>query len=344
MVTMRRLLGVRRKVTFCTTATPNFLPMAAVLINSIRATYGDRHDIHLLILSADRVPFEYGGAKVTYAVDLPGALWDKMLRYDPVCRGVSFKPAFVRQINSLHHYDVLFHLDADTELFGRLDEAEEALHAAKASVLLSPHSTQPRFLGKPIDDRAIVSAGAFNAGFFAVNNSREAFAFLDWWSRLNETECTMETGDPSRDQKWLTLAPCYFAGTRILRHPGYNVAHFNVDERADVFSNGELRFFHYTMLHQFEWDVSTYIGRLQLSDNPALIRALHRYVDRVRAKQREIEARFGIEVAAPGLEHEDDTPPPVREAYRRMFPQPKPIASREECDDLRRQLAAVPAE
>lgn len=53
---MRRRLGFRRKVAFCMTATRNYFPMAAVLIDSIRATYGRQHDIYLLILSADCIP------------------------------------------------------------------------------------------------------------------------------------------------------------------------------------------------------------------------------------------------------------------------------------------------
>lgn len=341
---MRRLFGFRRNVAFCTIASQDYLPMAAVLINSIRATYGRRRDIHLLIVAADRIPFEYGDVKITYAPDLPGAFnWDMVLRYDLISRAMAYKPMFMRHINLLHHYDALFYLDADTELFGKLGEAEELLRATDASILLSPHSTEPRFLGKPIDDRVILTAGAFNAGFFAVNDSSQAFAFLDWWSLLNATECIADTVNTSRDQKWLNMAPCYFEGVRILRHPGYNVAHFNVDERPHVLSNGELRFLHYTMLHQFHWNVRTYVDTLKLNDNPVLIRALHRYVDLVRAKQQEFEARFGINIVMPGSAHEDDTPPRVREAYRRMFPQPRPIASREECDDIRRQLAANPA-
>src|SRR5450631_3447688 len=130
MAIMRRLLGFRRKVAFCTVVTQDYLPMAAVLIDSIRATYGRRHDIHLLIVSADRIPFEYGDVKITYAPDLPGAFyWDMVLRYEVGTRAVAYKPMFVRHINSVHHYDVLFYLDADTELFSKLDEAEELLRA-----------------------------------------------------------------------------------------------------------------------------------------------------------------------------------------------------------------------
>jgi hypothetical protein len=157
---------------------------------------------------------------------------------------------------------------------------------------------------------------------------------------LNATECTRHQGDGSLDQKWLNLAPCYFEGTHIFRHPGYNVAHFNIDERAGILSNGELRMYHYTMLHQFQWNVASYAETLRLKENPALMRALNRYVDLVQAKQRELETRFGIMMVQPGSADEADTPLQVRESYPRMFPSPRPIASREECNEIRRQLAA----
>ncbi len=69
------------------------------------------------------------------------------------------------------------------------------------------------------------------------------------------------------------FAPCYFEGTHSFRHPGYNVAHFNIDERAGILSNGELRMFHYTMLHQFQWNVASYAETLRQKENPALMRA-----------------------------------------------------------------------
>ena len=64
------------------------------------------------------------------------------------------------------------------------------------------------------------------------------------------------------------------------------------------------------------------------------MRALNRYVDLVQAKQRELETRFGIMMVQPGSADEADTPLQVRESYRPMFPSPRPIASREECDEM----------
>jgi hypothetical protein len=77
--------------------------------------------------------------------------------------------------------------------------------------------------------------------------------------------------------------------------------------------------FHYTMLHQFQWNVASYAETLRQKENPALMRALNRYVDLVQAKQRELETRFGIMMVQPGSADEADTPLQVRESYRPMF-------------------------
>jgi hypothetical protein len=335
---LRRAFG---KFAFCTVATPDYLPMAAVLIDSIRAAYGVGCDIHVLIVANERIRFEYGNANVYYALDLPDTFyWDMVLRYDITCRACALKPMFAHHINSLRRYDALFYLDADMELFGRLVEAEELMCDPAASILLSPHSIEPRFLGRLIDDRSLLSAGTFNAGLFGVDASEQAFAFLSWWWRLNQTECAYDA-NLSRDQKWLNLAQAYFGRTRILRHPGYNVAHFNYDERRAVLTNGDLRLFHYTMLHQFQWDVKTYVEWHELKSDLNLVRALNRYAKLVRDKELEFEAQFGIKGRQTATPSEDDIPPTLREAYRQMFPDPKPIASREECGEIRKRVAAT---
>ena len=340
MTLMRWLRRSSCKVAFCTVATPDYLPMAAVLIDSIRAAYGLRCDIHVLIVANERIRFEYGNAKVYYALDLPDTFyyWDMVLRYDIACRACALKPMFARHINSLRRYDALFYLDADMELFGRLVEAEKLVCDPAVSILLSPHSMEPRFLGRPIDDRSFLSSGTFNAGLFGVDASEQAFAFLSWWWRLNQTECGYDTVHLSRDQKWLNLAPAYFDRLRILRHPGYNVAHFNYDERRAVLTNGDLRLFHYTMLHQYQWDVKTYLERHQLKNDPNLVRTLTRYAKLVRDKELELEAQFAITAVV----SEGDISPALREAYRRMFPDPNPPLARGGKENQRAPTCAPP--
>jgi len=94
--------------------------------------------------------------------------------------------------------------------------------------------------------------GVFNLGFLAISRSEEAERFAAWWASRLSMFCY---DDIPRgiftDQKWIDLAPCYF-DVHILKHPGYNVAPWNLSKRKLTFSDGyhvngqHLRFFHYS--------------------------------------------------------------------------------------------------
>src|SRR3954451_19852280 len=268
------------RLAFCTIATPGYLPMATVLIDSIKAHYGDACDIHLLTVSWSPVDFRYPGVEVVHFDQIANPYyWDMALRYDIVERASAYKPLLLNHVNAECPYDTVFYLDADMELFGRLDEASDLLRTSRGSIVLSPHNLTPRGFGRPLDDRGILLAGTFNSGLLVVDASDEAFRFLDWWAMLNRTECVADKtcGYFSRDQKWLNLVPAYFERVQILRHPGYNVAHFNIDERGHVLTDGGLRLFHYTQLHQFGWDTARYVNHFALKPNEALSGLLERY-------------------------------------------------------------------
>jgi hypothetical protein len=316
------------RLAFCTIATPGYLPMATVLIDSIRAHYGGSCDIHLLTVSWDRFDFSYAGVDALHVCDMPNPYyWDMALRYDIVQRACAYKSFFLRHINAERRYDALVYLDVDMRLFGRLDEATGLISAGGASLLLSPHSLVPRGRGRAIDDRVILLAGTFNSGLLVLDASEEAFRFLDWWAMLNRTECFTDTAYFSRDQKWLNLAPACFERAQILRHPGYNVAHFNIDERQDVLTGGALRLFHFTYLHQLGWDADRYMRTFGLRPNAALRGLLDGYIASVRAKREELAGR-GIALTNEA-DAARDLPAAVRAAYRAAHPSARMIGPEE---------------
>src|SRR5208282_3977814 len=67
----------------------------------------------------------------------------------------------------------------------------------------------------------------------AVTNSDEAHKFLSWW----EHRClTLGYVDRQNglfvDQKWIDFVPCYFNSVLVLKHPGCNMAYWNLHERT----------------------------------------------------------------------------------------------------------------
>lgn len=177
------------------------------------------------------------------------------------------------------------YLDPDVQVFSRLAEMEQLL-AGGAEIVLTPHLTQPE--AKDTRDATLdairqnevcaLRHGVFNLGFLALAPGPESRRFLAWWSSRLAEFCVdrLEEGIFT-DQKWIDLAPGFFT-TEILRHPGYNVAPWNLSMRvvtrnADVYeAAGEpLRFFHFsgldsgafeTMLRHFGGSNEKIVGQM----------------------------------------------------------------------------------
>jgi hypothetical protein len=129
------------------------------------------------------------------------------------------------------------------------------------SIVLTPHQIDPdaRDQLMTIRDNEITSLdyGVFNLGFVAMANDTEGRRFAQWWDDRLRDWChdRLDIG-LFVDQKWCNLVPCFFDGVKILRDPGYNVASWNLSQRAMRYDeNGTalindvpLRFYHFTKL------------------------------------------------------------------------------------------------
>lgn len=136
------------------------------------------------------------------------------------------KPYGARYLFDRHGADALVYLDADMVLFRRPVELEAMLE--RHSIVLSPHCLMAD-PGRPLHITQM-KGGTFNAGFFAVRRSRQAADFLTWWGTQLTVPENIEM-EWHNDQSWLNLVPGFFSETGILRHPGYNVAFWNLGER-----------------------------------------------------------------------------------------------------------------
>jgi hypothetical protein len=137
----------------------------------------------------------------------------------------ALKPFCARYLFDHTPAQSLIYVDSDMLFLARPDALLESLRGHP--IVLAPHKLRA---AEKTEHFNIVRAGAFNAGFFAVSRSAQADEFLRWWG-----EQMIEPGNMTQDwffdQGWLDLVPSYFAGTEILRHPGYNVAFWNLIER-----------------------------------------------------------------------------------------------------------------
>lgn len=202
-----------------------YLPKALVLADSLikfkqpklKIFLFDRKiDIELPIDIADFIWIEDVGIKYLY---------NYAFKYDIVEFSTSLKPYITLEL--LKTNDNVVFLDPDTCLFNSLDSIWNDLRTH--DVILTPHYVTP----KADSDVGMMRFGSFNLGFYAVNNTPEANRFLNWWSERCLDLCYFETQfGLSTDQKWVSIAPCFFPDLHVSFNLGYNVAFWNVHERT----------------------------------------------------------------------------------------------------------------
>lgn len=237
----------------CTVVARNYLAHARVLARSFVSQHPDVPMTVLLldddggVVSGDGELFEIIRPEDVVSED---DLRHMVVMYDVVELATAVKPWLLQHLLRRHGGPVCY-LDPDIEVFSPL---EEVAHGAQGSpIVLTPHLTAPLPRdGRTPDEDFILKSGIFNLGFITVRPGSEAF--LEWWCERLRTDCIVA---PDRhrfvDQRWVDLASGIFAH-HVIRHPGYNVAYWNISTR-DVVGDGvggyvvdgePLRFFHFS--------------------------------------------------------------------------------------------------
>jgi hypothetical protein len=211
----------------------NYLAYARTLGQSL-ADAGTGFDLRVLVVDRRTPRLEQAareaGLHVTFAEDLQLPDRERLFyKYDIVELNTALKPTFLK-LTFAEGYDHVVYLDPDIRVFAPLAPVLQAL--ANADIVLTPHALAPAMDGLRPSDVDFLRTGAYNLGFIALKASGQAAALLDWW----ESRCLgMGFNDPAFgvfvDQKWIDLVPCYFASVHVLRHPGCNVAYWNLHER-----------------------------------------------------------------------------------------------------------------
>ena len=137
-------------------------------------------------------------------------------------------------------YERAIYLDADIVAYSTLRPMVEMLGAA--AILLTPHLTETPGGDVFESERRILLAGAYNAGFVGLSRGQSSARFLSWWQDKLLHDCRVDAAlGLVDDQRWLDLVPGMFDGVRIVRHPGWNVARWNLDRRPVAMVAGEPR-------------------------------------------------------------------------------------------------------
>ncbi|QEH39872.1 glycosyltransferase [Chitinophaga sp. XS-30] len=163
-------------------------------------------------------------------------------RYNAFELSCALKPYLADYLINQEGAEQVIYFDADIMVTGSLHNVWEDLRSK--DLVLTAHVNHTAIW--PDDaiatearrniERNMLRGGAFNGGFFAVNNTPGVHQFLSWWKNV-----LLDRGynKPSKglfvDQLWLMLTPVLFSDLLMIsKHPGYNMAYWNLDERKLV--------------------------------------------------------------------------------------------------------------
>ncbi|MBK6005767.1 hypothetical protein JJB11_06635 [Ramlibacter ginsenosidimutans] len=246
---------MRTRTCFATIASGNYLAYARVLRDSV-SRHMPEAAFRLLIVDRRTAALDSElaetGLSATYAEQLGLPDFELIAyKFDVVELNTALKPSFLKQLFT-EGYEQVVYLDPDIQVLAPPEPVLAALHDCE--IVLTPHALRPVMDGKRPSDIDFLRGGTFNLGFVGLRAGANARAFLDWWERrclaLGFNDATFGV---FVDQKWVDLAPSYFDSVRVLRHPGCNVAYWNLHERtlersaSGYTANGQtLSFFHFS--------------------------------------------------------------------------------------------------
>lgn len=218
---------------FATICTLNYLPMASVLMKSLQEHHPEADRV-ILVTDLARANAQLAAlcefASVMSLSDLDGdtdSLRRRSFYYDVVEFCTSLKPTLLQILRK--SYQWVTYVDPDIQFFAR-DDCLEVYPDRTGSCFVTPHRLYP----PPMDalvpqERLFLTYGSLNLGYITVGPGSEAL--LDWWSsRLEFFSRNRPALAEFTDQKWFDLGIIYFP-MQVIRHEGYNVAPWNLDER-----------------------------------------------------------------------------------------------------------------
>lgn len=231
---------------------------------------------------------------------------DFLFQYNVLELNTAVKPWALEYLIGQGYRNVLY-IDPDIRLYRPLTEVFALLNEG-ADLVLTPHLLAPILDDHKPGELDIRRAGTYNLGFCALRGSENMRAMLQWWQGKLRWECIIaHDRGIFVDQSWMDLVPGLFPKVAVLRHPGYNIAYWNLAQRP-VVQTGEhflvdgqpLAFFHYSGLNPLEpQSVSKHQNRYTLNSVGAAVAHLigdysQRVIDNGIAHYRGIPYAFGV--------------------------------------------------
>lgn len=272
-----------------TIVSKNYFAQATTLARSFKRAHPG-HDFLIILVDSATPDIAWQldcGAEVIEMADLEIPDISRFIyRYSIMELNTAVKPFALDTLFRVRGYETLLYIDPDILVFQPLEEVYEALDAA--SVVLIPHVRRPYFDDRLPSEASLIKSGTYNLGFIGLRKGETATQLLAWWMSKLYFDCVVDIPNGLFvDQKWMDMVPGFFPDHRIIYHPGYNAAYWNLHERPVAQREGEwlagaspLVFFHYSGYNPFIPNVlSRHQNRHALVEGTPLRKLTDAYAD-----------------------------------------------------------------
>ena len=213
----------------------------------------------------------------------------------------ALKPYLLNYLLENTDYTKICYFDSDLYVLGNMDE-EVWGKFDDCSVMLTPHYIKIKHNDEEMYQRELetIIRGVYNGGFVGVRNDENARQFVNWWKEKVFRGCYKRPEEGMYvDQRWLDIVPSFDIGVKINRHPGLNVAFWNLSERkisraVDKYYVNEkpFLFFHISGYLEEKPDIVTKFNNLRFSDFPHLREIYDGYAEKLIQTKGELNQQL----------------------------------------------------
>lgn len=204
---------------FICVASQAYLPQYRVLHKSIQ-TYSPAVDT-LLYYTGTNTP------------DLPFksiSHWPTNYPNNALYRHCEYRPKAILDAFNMGYERVVL-LGADTEFFSYPDECFRAFKEHDAFVTMYIHEPYEGDQSLYGNNLQVLENGQINADLIGFKKNDKTIAFLQWVSD-QVSKYAVINGKEFVDQVWLSMCFSFLDNVKVIRHLGYNVAHYNLFQRG----------------------------------------------------------------------------------------------------------------
>ena len=226
-----------RRAAFTIVST-NYIAYAATLMQSLREQHPEISRFIVLVDTPQEFPGLDLGAELLPCIKCGIVGLENMaLWYDVMELNTAVKPSVFLHLFA-RGFEQVVYLDPDIMVTAPLDAVWAGL--TDHSCVLTPHHLRPLQDGGHPDDLAIMKSGIYNLGFLGLKADQDGQQLAAWWADRLLMHCRVDiASNMFTDQRWMDLAPAFVERSLILRHPGYNLAYWNLPHRTVVGSQAD---------------------------------------------------------------------------------------------------------